>query len=260
MNRIYKSWTNLKTLLGSPKNLSLQYHEYTYYYHVFTAEVGTEYFNEIWKDTSQVKGIDVTQNNIDKTDFEDNYKSTANQPIDMGVNVENDITVGSLVDEPYKGKYFSEKLTYNNSPDMNVDGSGSGNSKEFTAGPPSGKKWYVARMILTMEDENINHTKFGGLALPLDNGIDIKITENGDERTIASGLIKTNHEFYQLCYDVTIKSATTDILAMRWTFTKAGTFLRFKNSLNDNFSITINDDISSINAFQVVLQGYEVDE
>lgn len=259
-NQIYKTWTELKLFLSAPKELKLQYHEFDYYYHIFTFEAGYEYFTELWIDTSKVQGIDITQNNLDKTDFEDNYKASANQAIELDVNVENDITVGSLVDEPYKGKYISKKLEYNGSPDMTIDGSGSGSFVEFIAAPGTGKKWYVSRMILTMEDENINHTKFAGLPSPLENGIDIKITEDGEERTLAAGLIKTNHEFYQLCYDVTIKSSVTDILAMRWTFAKGGTFLRFKNSTNDKFSVIINDDLSSINAFQVIIQGYEVDE
>lgn len=160
--------------------------------------------------------------------------------------------------EPYKGKYISEKVKNSGSSDMDVDGSVT--PVEFMAGPGTGKKWYIARMILTIEDESINHIKFGGLAIPLTNGVDIKITEDGVERTLAEGLIKTNHEFYQLAYDVTIKSATTDILAMRWTFTKGGTFLRFKNSTSDKFSIIINDDLSALQAFQVIIQGYEVDE
>jgi len=95
-DKIYKTWTKIKEFLGAPKNLELQYHEYDYYYHIFVLEAGKEYFTELWKDTSQVKGINATQNDLDLDDFEDNYKSDANQAIEMDVTVENDITVGDF--------------------------------------------------------------------------------------------------------------------------------------------------------------------
>jgi len=96
IRQVYKTWTQLKIFLETPKFLDLQYHEYTYYYKIFILEAGVEYFTEIWKDTSQVKGIDVTQNNLDKTDFEDDYKPNANQAIEQDVTVENNVTIADL--------------------------------------------------------------------------------------------------------------------------------------------------------------------
>jgi hypothetical protein len=94
-NNVYKTWEEIKGFLGSGslKDLELQYHEHEYKYYIFVVEAGVEYFTEIWKDTSQVKGIDVTQNNLDKTDFETYYKVDANQAIDENVTVENEIDV-----------------------------------------------------------------------------------------------------------------------------------------------------------------------
>lgn len=179
-----------------------------------------------------------------------------------GVTAANRLKVDALLSENdtqlYKGKYISVKIKNAGSPDMNIDGSST--PVAFTAGPGSGKKWYVTRMLLTIEDENISHTKFGGIAGGLTNGVDIKITENGTERDLATSIIKTNTAFYQLCYDINIESAVTDILAMRWTFLKGGTSLQFKNTTSDNLKIIINDNLTSLISFQAIIQGYEVDE
>jgi len=95
--RIFKSWTEIKTFVTAPKELDLQYHEFLNYYLIFVVEAGVEYFTEIWKNTSVVEGIDVSQNNLDLTDFEDNYKVNANQAIDENVTVENEISVVGAV-------------------------------------------------------------------------------------------------------------------------------------------------------------------
>ena len=88
----FKSWTNLKTLI-TIKDLPLQYQEFDYYYHIWTDEANITYYTELWKDTSQIKGIDVTQNDLDVTDWEDNYKADANQ-----VYPASDITVSQAID------------------------------------------------------------------------------------------------------------------------------------------------------------------
>lgn len=78
--QVYKTWTNIKALLTAKSipTTSLQYHEFTDYYTIWVDEKNISYFTEIWKDTSKVVGIDVIQNNLDKTDFENNYKANAN--------------------------------------------------------------------------------------------------------------------------------------------------------------------------------------
>jgi len=93
---VYKTWTEIKAFLGNPKNLELQYHEFQYKYKIFVLEAGVEYFTELWKDTSKVKGINVSQNDTDLADFEDNYKAEANDAISTDVNVENEVNIGGF--------------------------------------------------------------------------------------------------------------------------------------------------------------------
>lgn len=75
-----KTWTSFKTLVTA-KNLLMQYHEYDNHYFVFATETDTvEYSCELWKDLTNVKGVDEEQNSTDLQDFEDNYKANCNQP------------------------------------------------------------------------------------------------------------------------------------------------------------------------------------
>ena len=80
MNNIYKSWDELKTII-SQRQLKLQYEESEIKYKLFAVDSSITFAVELWKDTSAVKGINVTQNNIDLQDFEDNFKTNANLPI-----------------------------------------------------------------------------------------------------------------------------------------------------------------------------------
>ena len=65
------TWTNLKSLVSS-KNLYLQYTESSVEYNIWVSEEDTKYFTVIHIDNPA---------NTDQADFEDNYKSGANQPI-----------------------------------------------------------------------------------------------------------------------------------------------------------------------------------
>jgi hypothetical protein len=102
---IYKTWTNLKSLFIA-KNLLLQYTEEQYKYIIFVTEDSiTNYVTELWKNTSQIEGIDIVQNNIDLIDFETNYKTDANksyylagQLINVNVTGGN-VTVSSIVND-----------------------------------------------------------------------------------------------------------------------------------------------------------------
>lgn len=81
---IYITWTELKAIVADRK-LSLQYREEEYKYSIFAVDSNLVYTAELWTDTSKVKGIDVDQNNLDITDFEDNYQSDANKEIEKTI-------------------------------------------------------------------------------------------------------------------------------------------------------------------------------
>lgn len=77
MENIYLTWLEFKPLFIS-KELPIQFIETAEKYTVFFFDEGTKFYTEIWIDTTKVAGLNVTQNNLDRTDFETNFKNTAN--------------------------------------------------------------------------------------------------------------------------------------------------------------------------------------
>jgi len=161
------------------------------------------------------------------------------------------------VSDPKSGNFTNVPLIYGGSDEMNVDGGLT--PVNFTAAPPANKNIIVYRLMLVMEDASMSWKKFAGIAA-LANGLVIKVTEDGVERTITTDPIKTNRDFVWNCYDVAIDNATTSVLRMRWTFSKAGTVLVLKDFHNDNFKIVVQDDLTGIDYLKATIQGYEVDE
>lgn len=158
----------------------------------------------------------------------------------------------------FPGFYQNKQLVDGaSSPDMNVDGSSTPVS--FTAVPSTSKIFYVSRLIIYMEDASMNHSKFAGISGGITNGIDIKATEDGVERTL-QGSITRNGGFYNIAHDIDIASASTDVFTMRWSFHRSGTWIRLKDSTSDNIKIVVNDDLTSVDVFKAVVQGFEVDE
>ncbi len=155
------------------------------------------------------------------------------------------------------GKFFNIHLKNAGSFDMNVNGSVT--PVDFLFEPPPNKHVFIARLIIMIEDNNINFNKFGGISA-LTNGFFIKVTEDGGERDLHDSIIKKNSDFHMLAYDVSIDSAVTDLLSVRWTFAKAGTFLHLHNDTLDNFKVTIADNLTGLIKFHMTVQGFEVDE
>lgn len=158
-----------------------------------------------------------------------------------------------------KGKFILCHLRKSGSPDLNIDGSTT--SVEFTNGPGTGKRWFISRMIMTIEDVGMNWQKFGGLPMALTNGLEIEYTDGGTTTDLLdSDKIKSNRDFIEFCYDGRIEAASTDIFKLRWAFSKAGTFLQMNNADSDVFTVRVNDNLVGLNYFHVTIQGYEVDE
>jgi hypothetical protein len=76
MITLYNTWTDIKNR-ANQYNSEMQYVETDDYYKIFIVNGQMMYMTELWINTDKVKGIDVTQNNIDRADFEDNYKQNA---------------------------------------------------------------------------------------------------------------------------------------------------------------------------------------
>lgn len=155
------------------------------------------------------------------------------------------------------GKYFNTFLTNGGSPYLNVDGSST--PVNFNAAPPSGKRWYVTTISISIEDAAIQFNKFGGITA-LTNGVDFKVKEGGASE-LTLGNFKRNGDVYVFATNVRLESAASDILVIHSNiWDNAGTTWKLDNSLSEYIRLTVNDDLTGLTQFVVLVRGYEVDE
>ncbi len=171
-----------------------------------------------------------------------------------------DVNLAGNDSTPNKGMIVNTHLRNGSNVDMDVNGSST--PKVYTAGPPTGKIWYINRMILSITDTNINWQKFGGIAA-LTNGVDVDYDTAGVNIDLLDGEpIKINSDWVQFCYDTEVNEGpgTLDVVRVRWTFGKSGTVLQLNNADSDLFRVTINDNLNALTEYHTMIQGYEVDE
>lgn len=144
------------------------------------------------------------------------------------------------------------------SSDMNVDGSVT--PVTFSAAPPTGKKWFIHSVTLIIEDSSINFKKFGGIAGGLTNGIEFRVKEGGLAE-VTLGTFKTNGDFHLFTTDIRLDSASTDFLTVNVNMREnAGTTLELSAANSEIFKLITNDNLISVDRFNVLIKGFEVDE
>lgn len=164
-----------------------------------------------------------------------------------------------IMSEPRPGLRVAEFLKESGgSSDLNVDGSIT--PVTFSASPPTGKKWFIHSISLIIEDASINFTRFGGIPGGLTNGIEFRVKEGGlIERTL--GTFKTNGDLHIFTTDIRIDSAATDLLTLQANVKEtSGTTFELQNVNSEIFKLIVNDDLTTINRFNVLIRGFEVDE
>jgi hypothetical protein len=204
---------------------------------------------------------DIPNNQKNTTGVEDvttGYDLEINSSNEALVHDQDLLTVAEGLKPTHPGPFFNEFLENGGSSDLNVDGSST--PVDFTLSPPSGKIYHIHKVLIGIEDTSINHDKFGGITGGLTNGILFKVKENGTERDLIPVALKKNAGFYVVAFDVTISSSTTDILVARWDFSDSGTTLKLQDSTSDYLKLTVQDDLTTITQFKVLVQGYEVTE
>lgn len=90
MFTIYETWTKLKTI-AIDNSLSIDYLESSDLYNLSVTHEQHIHVTELWKNTDIIKGIDITQNNLDIQDFEDNYKDQSH-----GITSESNTIIDSI--------------------------------------------------------------------------------------------------------------------------------------------------------------------
>lgn len=196
---------------------------------------------------------DLEVNIVDKTNQYDAHVTDGNR-----LKVETSIIDDQqIIINPRPGKGFRQYLLNGSSYSMNVDGSST--PVTFQNAPASGKIWYISSISIILEDSSMNFEKFGGIS-SLTNGVDWYAKENnGSEELLAN--IKRNGDYYGFATDIIFDSASTDIMVISINLFKSeGTMFKLIGSNSDYIKAIINDNLTSIQRFNVIIRGYEVDE
>lgn len=174
------------------------------------------------------------------------------QQVKVLVAAGNVITVDTPLDRAWLGTFAEGDL------DMTVDGSST--AAVYALGPSSPTIVDITRIIVHIEDDSAMDTaKFGGL-LALTNGVVVRVNRNGYYQTILN--VKTNGEWAQRAYDVSYSDkapAGTFGLAVRRSFggeDKNGTPIRLNGALGESIEVLIQDDLTGLTGFGIVLQGH----
>lgn len=143
--------------------------------------------------------------------------------------------------------------------DLDVDGSVT--PVVFNILPSPGKRYVVKTFVITMIDSAIKFNKFAGIP-SLSAGLKVEIKEGGnDVGETANSPFKTNSQFYEAGLITLIQTEETDIFVSKLkVFEQFGTTLELIRSRSDFIKITVQDDLTNIDSFRILAQGYEVDE
>ncbi|MCK5021221.1 MAG: hypothetical protein KAS32_29695 [Candidatus Peribacteraceae bacterium] len=125
--------------------------------------------------------------------------------------------------------------------------------------PPSDEVWKIARILITIgDDDAMDDGKFGGITA-LTNGVVVR-ESNGDTNRLT--VWKTNGDMAEDMYDVAYSDANLgpageNGLRGRWTFKKSDIAIELDGSLPGHLEILIQDDITGLSTFMIKAQGHK---
>ena len=141
------------------------------------------------------------------------------------------------------------------STDGAVDGSGTDVVLKYTAV----EETQIARMIVHIRDNAaFRASYYGAISGGLTNGILVQVTDASGTIDLCAGVpIKANAGWSRVCYDVSYLDfgAGDNFLGVRWTFAKSGRPLVLEPT--DVFSVTIQDDCSTLVEHTFFIQGHK---
>lgn len=162
----------------------------------------------------------------------------------------------------------TQKLITSRFLDTNGDGTGtkiangdySSEQEIFYCQPGAGEILRVARMLVYIEDlGNIAIEDYGAINA-LSNGVVVRVqNDSGTILDLTDGLpVKSNGNWARFCYDFTITAfgAVNNAITARWTFTKAGQFIRLVGDNNERLEVVLNDDLDGLIDHTFIIQGY----
>jgi len=155
-------------------------------------------------------------------------------------------------------RYLSTDGTTNGT--KNAIGDYSGATEIFYIQPPDGVVYRVSRMIPFIEDAGSFDSGKYGNSVVLTNGIEVRVQDDsGTIIDMTDGVpIKTNPHWKRLCYDVdpSAYGSGNEALGVRWTFTKAGQYIRLDGSNNERLEVLLHDAFDDLIGHYFQVQGY----
>lgn len=171
-------------------------------------------------------------------------------------------TVGDSItlDSPLDYAYDTSAIIYNTTHDLNVDGSTI--AQTFKVTPPAGVQWDITRIKFHLEDSTaMDDGTFGGDAA-LTNGFVLRMV-NGSYKNIFNA--KTNGDIALFCNERTYatKPPAGTGHAMNATRVFAGqqnngVTVRLDGDSGDELEIIIQDDLTILKVFHVIVSGHVV--
>ena len=132
-------------------------------------------------------------------------------------------------------------------------------AQDFKITAPPAYQYEVARMIVSIEDTaGFQAAEYGNLGAALTNGVSVLVTNSSGDTILDltdGAPVKSNAQWSSLCYDADLKTwgAGNELLAVRWTFTKAGEPILLKPG--QSLVVRLNDDFSGLIGHVFEVQG-----
>ena len=234
-------WSWFKPMIIS-KSIKVQFEEDSAKYTVYGYDGGEVLYCVIWKGAVPGGG-DQVQNDLDKTDFEDNYKADANRSVD---------------DVPSKiiAKAIPPVLGGGNS--LAVDGSVT--PVVFEYNPPTG--WDIEINHLTFLFENTAGVAIGNQFVydnmgTLSNGLLLEV--KADDLSVNWQNMKRTRDLIEICDDFDVITGAKSLFRAKVHLPRAlrlardGTF-----GSPDYIRLTVRDNLSSIDFAEAFFQGVKI--
>ncbi len=161
---------------------------------------------------------------------------------------------------PY-GALIKQVIDSAGNTNMNVDGSVTPVKYGFTC--PPDVQAVLSRVNICMIDASLNATDFGGITGSITNGVKFIIFDKNDVvlLDLADRLRVDNNSDWGLLAgtDWIFQTAGPgdDSVTIRWSFSRSGRELLLKPG--ERFEVLIQDDLTSMTFFGMMLQGYFLD-
>jgi len=185
--------------------------------------------------------------------------------------IQEPVAISSIADPISISSTGPQKTRINRYLDTNGDGTGTksavGEYHDAGAGaeifyiqPPPGTIYRLSRMIPFVEDTGSFDSGSYGNGITLTNGILMRIqNDSGTILDLLDGLpIHINTHWARLCYDMTVSTfgLGNEYLHARWTFSKAGQYIRLDGDSNERLEVVLNDDFSDLVSQYFKVEGY----